>query len=271
MARKETDKKEKTLKPYWFLRNIFWACVLVLALVFLTQRALNTITRHNQEIEVPDLRTLSLEQAAQVAADNSMRIDVTDSVFVKRLARGAVYGQNPEPGSKVKKNRRIMLTINATQPKTVAMPSLVGFSLRQAKTELMSRGLTVGKLIYVDDMATNNVLEQRYNGNSIRAGRKIEAESPIDLVLGLNYEESLTYIPQLTGLTFAVAKDAILDNSLNVGKVRYDETVETYQDSLQAVVYSQSPAYSREAPFTMGTEVSIYLTKSQVKVKSSSN
>ena len=47
------------------------------------------------------------------------------------------------------------------------MPSLTGFSLRQARTELASNGLNIGKLIYVNDMATDNVLAQQYMGEDI--------------------------------------------------------------------------------------------------------
>ncbi|HPH53782.1 MAG TPA: hypothetical protein PLY62_06950, partial [Bacteroidales bacterium] len=84
--------------------------------------------------------------------------------------------------------------------------------------------------------------------------------------LGLNPEDSQTYIPHLTGYTFQVAKDYIIDNSLNVGLVRFDETVTNYTDSLEAVVYSQSPAFSDSMTFVCGTKVSLYLTKDQSKL-----
>jgi len=253
----------------WIVSNLIWAAIVLVVIVIVAQISLGAITRHNKELEVPDFRNMSMEKATALAKSNSMRLDVTDSVFVKRMERGYVYGQNPVPGSMVKKGRRILITINATVPKTVEMPSLVGFSLRQAKTELLSRGLTVGHLEYVDDIATNNVLEQKYKGKNVRPGAKVVAETPIDLVLGLNYEESLTYVPHLIGLTYEVAKDMILDNSLNIGKVTFDETVHDYTDTLQALIYSQSPAYTSESPFPMGTAVSIYLTKSKAKVAGS--
>ena len=52
------------------------------------------------------------------------------------MKRGAVFSQNPKPGSEVKKGRKVSLTINSVLPKKVTMPSLVGFSMRQAKAEL---------------------------------------------------------------------------------------------------------------------------------------
>lgn len=254
------------MKINWIVRNILLAIGIIAAIIIITFGSLNIITRHNRELTVPDFTNMSLEDAHNLAEKRDVRLEVTDSVFVKRLGRGFIYSQNPVAGSKVKKGRRILITINAINPQMVEMPSLVGFSLRQAYTELTSKGLSLGSLIYVEDIATNNVLEQRYQGKPVAPKTLLESESEIDLLLGLNPEDSQTYIPHLTGYTFQVAKDYIIDNSLNVGLVRFDETVTSYSDSLDAVVYSQFPAFSESLPFVCGTKVSIYLTKDQSKL-----
>jgi beta-lactam-binding protein with PASTA domain len=254
------------MKINWIVRNILLAVGIMAAIIIITFGSLNIITRHNRELTVPDFTNMSLEDAMNLAEKRDVRLEVTDSVFVKRLGRGFIYSQNPVAGSKVKKGRRILITINAINPQMVEMPSLVGFSLRQAYTELTSKGLSLGSLIYIEDIATNNVLEQRYNGQPVAPKTLLESESDIDLLLGLNPEDSQTYIPHLTGYTFQVAKDYIIDNSLNVGFVRFDETVTNYTDSLEAVVYSQSPAFSDSMTFVCGTKVSIYLTKDQSKL-----
>lgn len=240
-------------------RNLIRAIILLFALIFVIPILLNLITRHNREISVPDFTGLTVQEAASFARSNNVRMEVTDSVYVSHLPLGTVFSQNPRVGDKVKKGRRILITINATQPKTVAMPRLVGLSLRGAKAEIASRGLTIGKLTYVPDMATNYVLSQKVRGRNIAPGKQITAETPIDLTLGVNAGESTTYIPYLIGHTRDMAKEMLTDNSLNVGLIKFDETVKTYADTLQAQVYSQSPAYSR-AGYPLGTKVSIYLT-----------
>ena len=165
----------------WLLKHLLAALILVVVMIAGAMVFLDVATKHNQELTVPDLSNMSVEEADSVAALNDMVIDVTDSVFVKRMKRGAVYRQNPAPGSKVKSGRRIALTINAVNAKKITMPNLVGFSMRQAKAELLSRGLTLGKLIYVQDMATNNVLRQLHDNLEIEPGSMIESESVIDL------------------------------------------------------------------------------------------
>ena len=90
---------------------------------------------------------------------------------------------------KVKKNRRILLTINGLSPKMVPMPYLEGYSLRQAQTELEAAQLVLGKLVYVEDIANNNVIKQFYKGRRIKPGTLIPAESEISLEVGRNSEQ----------------------------------------------------------------------------------
>ena len=275
MEEKKTDKGKGM-----FRRNFLWGVIFVVALLILASLGLRACTRHNKELTVPDFKTLSLADAQKLADENDLRLDVVDSVYVKRLAHGAVYRQNPEAGAAVKKGRRILITINSMSPQMTSVPNVVGYSLRQASAEIASKGLTVGELIYRTDMATNNVLEQRYKGRQIVPGSQVETESAIDLVLGLNPSDNITYVPYVVGYTAQLAASSITDNSLNVGVVKYDDTVKDYRDSLSAVVYRQSPmpvvSTNEEGDasvvgargIVMGSKVDIYLTLDPEKVVS---
>ena len=247
--------------------NVFAGIVLVFILIFGARVMLDKITRHNLEISVPDFTDMSLEEAEKVAAENKMKLEVIDSVYVRRMGKGLVYRQNPKAGSKVKEGRRILLTINAVNAKKVMMPNLAGYSMRQAKAEILSKGLRIGRLIYVTDIATNNVLEQHYNGSGILPGTMVESGAVIDLVLGLNNDDCVTYAPSVTGLRYMNAVEAIHDNSLNVNvkDVIFDDTVKDYSDSLNAVVYMQEPDYG-ETPLLMGMDISLHLTTDISKV-----
>ena len=255
---------EKTQKKgffsNWVVRNLLIAAVLVVLLVAGAMIFLNVVTKHNQEITVPDFSNMTVAEAEVAAAQAGMRVEVTDSVFAKRMRKGAVRDQNPAPGSKVKEGRRITLTINALNAKKVTMPDLVGLSMRQALAELQSRGLVLGKLIYVEDMATNNVLRQLRGNREIAPGISIETDSVIDLVLGLNPDtETSTYIPDVVGKKYMTAVDAVHKQSLNVKTLRFDDSVKNYDDSLNAVVYRQLPEPS-DLPVGLGNDVSLYLT-----------
>lgn len=255
----------KKFSGKWIVVNILGAAVFFSAVILGANLLLKAVTRHNEEINVPDLSGMTVAEAEKYLAARGMRSEVTDSVYIKRMERGVVYRQNPEAGNHVKKGRRILLTINAVNPKKVTMPNLVGYSLRQAKAELLSRGLNLGTLIYVEDIATNNVLKQLYRNREIKPGVPVESESSIDLVVGLNDMDNMTYVPYVTGLKYISAVSAVQDNSLNIQDLIFDNTVRDYSDSLDAVVYRQTPEISEE-PLLMGSSVTLYLTKDITKV-----
>lgn len=240
-------------------RHIVYAVVGLPLLVFLLNFTLLLLTQHNRTFPVPDFSGMTLEEALAEKGAQHLRLEIIDSVYVMHRPRGVIFRQTPEPLTEVKNNRRVLLTINAYSAREVVMPELVGYSLRQAKAVLMPLGLSVGKLRYEPDIATNNVLAQYYRGRVMPAGEKVEAGSEIDLMLGRNAEAGLrTIIPAVTGLSAESAKDLLLDNSLNY-ELHYDKSVKNYVDSLSARVYRQLPSVSSSNVWNLGTTVEVYL------------
>lgn len=190
---KRCGKKSSKTEPWyfnWFTKNVYMAAMAILLLVFIVSLSLKAITRHNVELTVPSFENMTVAAAEQVAKSRNLRVEVIDSIHNPRLKAGAVFKQNPKAGSKVKRNRRILLTINGLSPKMVPMPYLEGYSLRQAQTELEAAQLVLGKLVYVEDIANNNVIKQFYKGRRIEPGTLIPAESEISLEVGRNSEQT---------------------------------------------------------------------------------
>lgn len=254
----------KVLKN-WIVKNLLWAVVFVVALALVTNFVLARITRHGQEVAVPDFTNLTVAQASSLASDNGLRTVVVDSVYVRRMQRGAVFSQNPKAGASVKQGRKIRLTTNASIAKKVTMPNLVGYSLRQAKAELSSKGLYLGRIIYVSDIATNQILKQTFRNSEIAPGSLIESGATVDLVAGLSETENMTNVPDVRGMRCIRAIDAVQNNSLNIGSLKFDSSVKTYSDSLNAVVLNQTPAPS-QMPMRIGSEVTLSLSIDPEKV-----
>jgi beta-lactam-binding protein with PASTA domain len=267
--------KRKELKKRWgafsgkhpWMANSLVAIAACLLLFWIVNIALDIFTRHGQVYEVPDFTNMNIQEAQTLAEAHKMELVVTDSVFVSYRPRGVVFRQNPKSGATVKKNRHIFLTINSMTPRKVGMPNVTGYSLRQAKTVLAAKNLRVGKLNYVPDIATNNVLRQKYRGAVIEPVTEISVDSYIDLELGISTNSERTIIPQLIGYTFVEAKDALVEASLNSGKVHCDKTITSYADSLFAKVYKQIPAFSESNIWTLGLKVDLWLTLDESKIK----
>lgn len=223
-------------------------------------------TRHGQSYPVPSFTGLKHNEVVKLAKQYKLRFEVTDSVYILTRKPGTVVEQNPPVGTKVKQNRRILLTINAKNPKKVEMPNIVGVTLRQAKAILDKQGLIVGNLIFVPDIAVNNILEQKYKGKAIEPGTPIAKGSRVDLILGRGMQNERTGLPLLIGLNQSESRSRLIDASLNLGQVKYDETIKDYKDSLNAMVYSQYPAYSESSSISFGSRVDIWLTLNEARV-----
>lgn len=261
----ENTENKKCLTDNIYIKNILGIFIALLALIISSSIFLKVITHHGNKIEVPDFTNMTMSEAKYNAGINNIRVLVIDSVYVRRMKKGAVYSQTPKPGSTVKKGRLIRLTINSITPKKIIMPNLVGVSMRQAHAELLSRGLNLGQLIYVNDIATNNVIRQLYNKKEIKPGMYINSGSNIDLVVGLNNFDNTTNVPDVIGMKYMRAVSAVHDYSLNVSRLVFDSSVRNYADSLDAVVYKQGPVAS-EIPVIMGSDVSLYLTVDAAKI-----
>lgn len=247
----------------WIVKNLAGAAVFMVALAVLASVGLSLITRHGKTVTTPDFTNLSVKQAEQVAQEGQVKVKVVDSVFVRRLPGGVVYRQQPKAGSTVKKGRSVFLTINSIVPRKVVMPNLFGYSVTEARAELQNRGLNLGKLTYVKDIATNTVLGQYCEGKEVKTGDLVVNGSTIDLKVGVSGEDNVTVVPRLIGMKYVPAVDVLHDHFLNVGRARFDKEVKTYTDSLNAVIYKQD-ALGEEKP--LGSAITLYLTLDMSKV-----
>ena len=250
-------------KDRWILKNLVAAAIYLVVLLGITTVGLNLITNHGKTVKAPDFTNLTVPEARKLASQGNVQVKVVDSVFVRRLAGGVVYRQQPKAGSTVKKGRSIFLTINSIVPRKVVMPNLYGYSVTEARAELQNRGLNLGKLSYVKDIATNTVLAQSCEGREAKAGALVVSGSSIDLKVGVSSEDNSTTVPRLIGMKYVRAIDALHDRYLNAGRVRFDENIRTYADSMNAVVYKQDALGEKKS---LGTAVNIYLTLDQGKL-----
>lgn len=262
MAKNDTPGK-KGFFSNWIVRNLLAAAAVLAGLLLVVAIGLNLVTRHNKTVTAPDFTNMTVAEAREAAAAGQVSVKVTDSVFISRLPGGVVFRQSPKAGATVKEGRSIFLTINSFVPRKVVMPNLIGYSLIEARSELSNRGLSVGRLVYVRDMATNRVLEQHFRGREVKPGDLVVSGSAIDLTLGLSSEDNSTVVPRLIGMKYIRAVDALHEHSLNVGRIRFDSDIRTYADSTNAVVYKQDAVGAYKM---LGTAINLYLTLDPSKV-----
>jgi eukaryotic-like serine/threonine-protein kinase len=249
-----------------FLKHLLYAVAGFWIFILLVFGALNVYTHHAEALTVPDFTGLTIPEIQDVMQKKKLRYKVIDSVFIYDRKKGSVIEQNPIPNSKVKRNRTIFFVVNANSPMKVLMPNIVGYSLRQAIAEMEAKGLRVGKLIYVNDFAQNYVLEQKYKGIPIKAGDKIDKGSYVDIVLGKGLKNQRTVVPDVRNLNRYVALKRLITNSLNIGTINYDNSVLTYNDSVTAIVWKQSPTSDGERTRRFGSPVELWFTSDSLLI-----
>lgn len=249
-----------------FMKHLGIAMAIFVALLLVILMWLNIYTRHGQAKTVPDFIGRTLKEAKETAPQYRFRFVVIDSVYTSLVPKGTIAEQNPLPGQKVKKHRRINISINAFNPEMIVVPNLVGLSLRQALATITTAGFETGKLNYTPDITVDYVLKQLHNGIEIIPGDTIAKGAVIDLVLGSGLSSRRTPIPNLIGMTVARARERILSSSLNPGTFVYDNSILTEIDSLNSFVFKQNPEYVEDATLQLGSTVYLWLTIDSLKL-----
>lgn len=247
------------IRNNFLLRNIVLALSFVLVFAYVTSLILNMCTRHGQKYSVPDFVGVTLERAAEMSKEAELQLVVIDSLYVPKQAPGTILDQSPKASMGVKSGRKIFLTINAFRPRTEIIPYVAGFSLRQAKGKLESKGFDIDQLVYRSDIATNNVLSQSWNGKPVNQGSLIKAElgSGITLVVGREDGAPMPVIPKVVGLTLREAKSRLWEIGFNIGDVKYDSGIKP-EEYDKARIYKQTPG--QEARNDYGSRVTVWLT-----------
>ncbi len=242
------------LKSRLFFKHLLLSIVLAIGVLYLIILSLDFYTHHGESYIVPDFKGEQPSELTQYADDNGFEFVVVDSLYNARLPEGSIIFQDPLPGSKVKRNRAIYLTVVSSNPEKVSMPNLVDLSLRQAMSLLETYNLQVGSFEYIPDIAKNAVLHQKYKGAEIAPGESIEKGSRIDLVLGQGINGDKMKIPFLLGKKQSEVMKILRASFLNIGS----EVFEDGKDTAYARVFRQSPAYGNGIIISMGQSIDVW-------------
>lgn len=227
----------KFLASKTFFKHLGISIILTTAIFWLVITAIDNYTDHGDEIEVPGLTGINIDDLEQMNFNGDFQYLVIDSVYDDHFNQREIVLQDPLPGSMVKKGRKIYITIVATQPEMVLMPDFVDLSLRQALMELKSNSLKLDKLVYVTNFAKNAVLAQKIEGDTVVAGTEVLKGTPVELVLGKGISNEKIEIPFLIGMTENEAIKTLNNSSFNVGYLKYLDG----RDKQYSRVYMQQP------------------------------
>ncbi len=246
------------------------AFAVVILLVFLTQLWLNRYTRHGDEVRVPDICGMYVEEAQLYLKQQGLSLQIIDSTYSRSVALGTIVEQNPPKDAITKNGRKVYAVMNARMERLVPLPDLHDMSYRQAVASLHSLGMEVDEVEYQPSEFGGLVLDVHYNGETIEAGTKLREGTHLTLVVGKGSDNAATvYVPSLIGKTLTEARQELLRNALVVGAVNYDEPIDGSDEDDKSAnddlffVYYQEPAAAEWV--SEGSRVTLYLSKNKDK------
>lgn len=173
------------LKSKTLLIQLGLALLIVIILVFITLRWLDSTTNHGEFVEVPDFAKMSVPEMREAIEDAGLRYEVLDSAnYNPDYPRFSIIEQNPPAGNKVKENRKIYFTVNPSGYKKVTVPKIIQVTQRNASSMLRAVGLDVQRVTYIDELGKDMVYHIKYKGKYIKPGDKLPKTSKIELVCG---------------------------------------------------------------------------------------
>ena len=209
-------------RSYRYLRSLlsnryFWGglgglVVVLLALYLLFNHLIMpTYTRYDVTVRVPDVRNQSLEAARQMLAQRGLGVGQPEQRFDRDRQPNVILDQNPPPEAAVKPGRLIYVTINSGDIPMVTIPRVEGMSLREARNQILSRGLTI-EAEQADSIPSpyRNTVTRQHPA----AGEIVPEETGITLWYSKGPGERYVVLPDVTGMTVSEARRALLRKRL---------------------------------------------------------
>lgn len=128
-------------KSKYLWGNLAAMALVVGALIVGAKFGLGIYTHHGESIAIPNIVHKKFDNTTHVLDQLGLRIEVSDTGYVKTLPPGCILEQNPAPGEHVKSGHVIYVTINASHTPTLTLPDIIdNSSLREAMAKLSAMG-----------------------------------------------------------------------------------------------------------------------------------
>ena len=182
----------------------------------------NTIEAEVTTAEVPSLEMIDVVGLSEKAAEKDMKeAGFNNFEFVEEYSvdvkQSYVISQNIDPKTKVPKDTQIIITVSAGAEELVvadvkgmdedaAYDTLEQQGFKPTRSYKFDEEIEAGCAIYTDPAANS----------------KLKAGETVTIYISQGEEEKLVAVPDLSGLTEAVAKGSLEANHLTVGSVTYE-------------------------------------------------
>ena len=238
--KKPMDKKKKI---------IIIAAAAVAAIAIGVIIAFDTVLLGGKEIEAPDFKNMTLEQAKDAAKEYEIKIKEGDEVVSEDVDKGLIVSQDPAAGETIKTGSTITVNISKGLGDG-SVPNLEGKMQSELEEYLEAAGFKLGNVsTEASEEEKGTVLSQ-----SPGAGEEVEKGTAIDVVVS-DGSKAKAVVPYLVGKSIGDAQSALSNAGLKMGSISYEYS-STYAEG--EVIWQQ---YDANAQLDKGSSVRVRVSK----------
>ena len=225
------NQKKKTDKTKIF---IIVAAVVVIAAAVGLGFATGLFGGASDEIEVPDFRGKTLEEAQEEAEKLGLVIEEGDEVYSADQEEGLITSQTPSVGAMVGEGQ--VITVNVSKGKRDGVvPSILGMDYKEAEEYLQSFGFELGIVKTVTSTQPVDTIVSQ----SVDAGTTADRGTAIDVEVSDGQGKEMGIVPHLLGLDIDDARASIEREGFTVGSITYEESTTYAQNQVMEQQYPQ--------------------------------
>ncbi len=214
---------------------------------------LRWIVKSEDVVIVPDLVGKDVVYALEILTDLGLNTKVSEYEYRADVPKNHVAYQEPRAGAEVKKDRDIRIVVSKG-PRTVPVPELVGFDIREATIIMEDNGLIPGHLteVYGGGEVTGAILSQVPAPGSV-----VQRGGAVDLLIDLGHRPVEYSMLKLEGLFPEDVIPQLERYQLSIGRIRYIQR----DDLPQGVIIEQDPVAGY--PVVSGSPVSFTVNRAE--------
>jgi beta-lactam-binding protein with PASTA domain/tRNA A-37 threonylcarbamoyl transferase component Bud32 len=227
----------------------WWMWLLAVLVAGAGLAAVLLLTNRTQQVTVPTVIGADQANAEAKLRQEGFSVDTTSKTSDKPAGR--VIGQDPSGESKADKGSTVTLTVSSG-PEQVAVPQVVGLTLKSAQGRLQKAGLQSTQR----EQSSTDVAKGRVISASPGEGEKVDKGSSVSLVVSSGPEQ--VAVPDVTGKSFDEAQSTLQAAGFKVTRTDKES------DKDPGTVLSQNPKAGTQVD--SGSTVGLTVAKEQTQV-----
>jgi beta-lactam-binding protein with PASTA domain len=197
------------------LFRLFLLFTVLVAVALISAITTIRVTIHGHQETMPSLVGMTLEAAQRAAGTLGLIMKVEDKVYSTQQPANQIVSQEPPAGTRIKMGQHVHVLVSLGPPR-VAVPNLVGSSLRAAQIAAVQRGLSVASVAALPWPGTE--ADQVVAQDPPPSTANVHTPA-ISFLVSLSEEPPACVCPNLTGQPLVTVRRELEKAGMKVGQI----------------------------------------------------